>query len=425
MLETCESQVTGCGVWGSAVSCGSGGCADATHCALGADKVTVEQWGSTSFDGVYAVSTDSANEPLVAAAVSATFDGQPYSGDADAFVGARSASSGAVWTRMNGTPSDDSAVGVAAGSNGEVFESGCTDGKIGSAQLGGTDAFVIARAADHSVKWITQWGTSATDNARGMARDASGNLWVVGETWGALHGTNAGDSDAFVSKLDASGNVRWSVQWGTANADVALRVITDAAGNAYVVGLKVVVPASPQQRDVVLVKLDAGGNIKWNTKWNSPADAVGRDVILLSSGKLLVVGSASGAMGGTGTGASFVSTVSATGSVESTEQFGSNYTGGAFAAAKGTGTDVYIAGTLDGSSVSGALAGTEDGYVQKRDEAGTVSWTKQFGTLDDERVESMALSADGVLYIGGYTYGSFPGYINAGMWDAFVATVKP
>jgi hypothetical protein len=54
-----------------------------------------------------------------------------------------------------------------------------------------------------------------------------------------------------------------------------------------------------------------------------------------------------------------------------------------------------------------------------------VSWTKVFGTLDDERVESVAVSTDGTVYVGGYTYAAFPGYTNAGQWDAFLATVQP
>lgn len=407
------------------MSCGAKGCADGSHCDSGVDKVLVEQWGSASFDGVYAVTVGASGEPVVAGAVSYALDGLPYAGAADAFVGARGATASTRWSRTNGTVMDDFAVGVAVSSAGELYEAGTAGGKLGAAQLGETDGFAIGRAADHSVSWTTQWGTTARDSVHGMARDSDGNLWVAGETWGALHGSNVGNQDAFVSKLDSTGIVLWSAQWGTSGADTAQRVATDGAGNGYAVGLRVVSTGSPQKRDVVLVKLDSSGNIKWNTSWNSPADAVGRDVIVLASGKLLVVGFAGGSMGGTGSGATFVSVVSAAGVVESTEQFGSNYVGGGYAVVKGSGTDVYVAGLQDGSGVAGAFAGSQDVFLQKRDQSGTVSWTKVFGTLDDERVESVAVSTDGTVYVGGYTYAAFPGYTNAGQWDAFLATVQP
>jgi hypothetical protein len=423
-LRVCNATVSGCGSWGAAVSCGSAGCADMTRCALGAAGVTVEQWGTASFDGVYSVAAGPASEPIVVGSVGGAIEGQPFVANTDAFVSARGADAGKRWTRLDGSSGFDYATGVVVDGTGSVFESGWTDGKLGGTHVGDTDAFLIKRAADHGVSWITQWGTATGDTPHALARDKDGNLLVCGETYGDLGATNAGDLDAFVSKVSPDGTVLWSTQWGTADGDAALAIAVDDAGNAYVTGVRVLYRGPPQQRDVFLVKLDASGKVKWNTAWGSPVDAVGRSVIVLSSGKLLVAGSTGGAMGGKGTGGIFVSIVSATGMVESTEQFGLTYYDGAFAAVKGPGTDVYIAGTVDGSSVPGAMPSTDDVFVQKRDESGTVAWTKQFGTNDSERVQSVALAADGTVYVAGFTYGSFPGYMHAGDWDAFVAAVK-
>src|SRR3989338_6845418 len=57
-----------------------------------------------------------------------------------------------------------------------------------------------------TIEWIRQFGTSAEDQATGVARDSTG-VYVSGFTWGVLPGqTNAGLSDAYVRKHDPSGN---------------------------------------------------------------------------------------------------------------------------------------------------------------------------------------------------------------------------
>jgi hypothetical protein len=46
--------------------------------------------------------------------------------------------------------------------------------------------------------WRKQLGTSASDQAFGVATDSSGNVFMAGDTSGAITGSNAGGSDAFV-----------------------------------------------------------------------------------------------------------------------------------------------------------------------------------------------------------------------------------
>ena len=48
--------------------------------------------------------------------------------------------------------------------------------------------------------------------------------------------TSAGDSDAFVTKLDPDGNILWAKGWGGATQDVGMDIAVDAAGNVVSVG---------------------------------------------------------------------------------------------------------------------------------------------------------------------------------------------
>ena len=54
-------------------------------------------------------------------------------------------------------------------------------------------------------QWTKQLGTSIEDEARGVATDTSGNVYVTGTTGGGLDGTNAGNYDLFVVKYNSDG----------------------------------------------------------------------------------------------------------------------------------------------------------------------------------------------------------------------------
>jgi hypothetical protein len=96
--------------------------------------------------------------------------------------------------------------------------------------------------------WRRQPGTSASDFATGVATDTDGNVYVVGQTLGALGGANKGDGDAFVIKFDVNGHRLWGRQLGASVpppsdenpprhlVDAAHGVATDTDGNVYVVG---------------------------------------------------------------------------------------------------------------------------------------------------------------------------------------------
>ena len=81
-----------------------------------------------------------------------------------------------------------------------------------------------------------QWGSSATDFAIDSAIDATGNLFVIGSTSGNMEGTNLGSADVFLTKLDATGTILWTRQWGSDADDQAGGVAVDREGNVYVAG---------------------------------------------------------------------------------------------------------------------------------------------------------------------------------------------
>jgi hypothetical protein len=127
-------------------------------------------------------------------------------------------------------------VAVAADGLGNVYIAGTTAGSLGGTNAGLSDAFIRKYDASGSVVWTRQFGTSAADYCDGVSADRSGNVYIVGSTTGSLAAPNAGDFDAFVAKFDSSGDLSWTKQLGTNAADYSDGISADGLGNVYMTG---------------------------------------------------------------------------------------------------------------------------------------------------------------------------------------------
>jgi len=197
-------------------------------------------------------------------------------GEADAYVGRLSLDGFLVSAARLGGSRADAGLGIALDGERNVYLTGSTfsvdfpttDGAFQKEKPGENQsvpsAFVTKLDADLSdLVYATYLGGSegvAVDGlttfpaevGRAIAVDASGAVYVVGETGSADFPTvdavqpeAAGtalsfpfvERDAFVVQLDAGGaRLLFSTYLGGTNQDVATGIATDAAGNAYVVG---------------------------------------------------------------------------------------------------------------------------------------------------------------------------------------------
>jgi hypothetical protein len=113
----------------------------------------------------------------------------------------------------------------------------------------------------------------------------------------------------------------------------------------------------------------------------------------------------------------FLSKYDAAGSVQWTRQFGTNYSFGMAVSADQPGS-IYVSG-FTGDSLVGSSAGGEDAYLIKYNDVGSRLWTRQLGTTSTDR--SYGVSSDTAnIYIAGWTTGSLAGQ-NAGRSDIFVS----
>ncbi len=135
-----------------------------------------------------------------------------------------------------------------------------------------------------TLSWVKQMGGTEQDIAQAIAIDNQGNSIVVGTFKGVssfdnnagITLTSNGSADAFICKLNASGQVLWAKSFGGINDDVPMSISCDATNNCYITGyfsgtididpgsavFNVSTPSINTENTYIL-KLDSNGNFVW------------------------------------------------------------------------------------------------------------------------------------------------------------------
>ena len=106
---------------------------------------------------------------------------------------------------------------------------------------GNGDVFVVKYDATGTVQWAEKGGGNSGDWGYGIATDAVGNVYATGRfrgtaDFGGTMLTSSGDDDVFVVKYDAVGMVIWAEKGGGTIGDQGRGIATDATGNVYATG---------------------------------------------------------------------------------------------------------------------------------------------------------------------------------------------
>jgi hypothetical protein len=278
---------------------------------------TIDSAGNAYVTGV----TGSTNFPT-ANAVQATKGAT----NEDAFLTKLNAAGNALVysTYLGGGDSSEFGQAVAVDSAGNAYVTGVTFSTdfptvnaIQAAKGGGSvDAFLTKfNAAGNALVYSTYLGGSANDTGFGVAADASGNAYVVGETEStnfptanALQAANAGLRDAFVAKVNATGSafIFSTYLGGSGDIDVAQSVAVDSAGLAYVAGqtsstnfptanaFQGTNGGTTVTQDAFLTKFNAGGTaLVYSTYFGGSGGEIAFGVAVDSSGNAYIAGTTS------------------------------------------------------------------------------------------------------------------------------------
>ena len=131
----------------------------------------------------------------------------------------------------------------------------------------GFDNYISKIDTAGNIIWSKSHGTNGSEFAYDVKSTSDGGYLVCGVT-----STNtAGDADMSVTKLDASGDIVWTYNYGTVEYDRASSIFQQANGTIMVGGYSNIGNSSNVINQAVLLRLDSTGTIAWAQSYGDPA----------------------------------------------------------------------------------------------------------------------------------------------------------
>jgi hypothetical protein len=262
-----------------------------------------------------------------------------------------------------------------------------------------------------------QFGTLEDDSVQALTVDAQQNLFVLGETNGALNGPNLGGSDLFVGKFAADGSPLWKSHLGTTYTEFARALLVRPDGTLLVATY------NEDLAQVNLIKLNSAGGVIWQGQvlLTNEANLNVSGLVQDASHNVYLAGSSVGTQRNASTDALIAMYSSA--SIDQNSTLPAPTWFNTFSSAginddtiRGMTFDssqnLVMAGTTEGAFGMGTSAGKKDLFVAKfqASELGQTSAPgslaiTQSGTTNDEEASAIAADSNGNVYVTGVTNG--------------------
>ena len=273
-----------------------------------------------------------------------------------------------------------------------------------------------------------------------IATDKQGDVYIVGQFYdtedfdpgpGVFNMTSAGESDAFLLKLDSSGKFIYAKQFPGSTDDFVHKVTTDASGNIILTfELTGTVDFDPgpgsfnlagiYNGDVVICKLDPNGNFRWAKQMGGEGEdfvytsVVDKDGIIYSTGNFTDTEDfdpGPGIFNLVPPGGIFISKIDSSGNFQWAEKMGG-----------GSGVDIQLDPSsnviLTGRCTGGGdydpgpdtvlltPTGNTDIFVAKLDKRGKLLWIKQISGPSADQGSSLAIDRRGNIFVAGLFTGT-------------------
>ena len=284
--------------------------------------------------------------------------------------------------------------------------------------------------------WIDQFGSNpdGTDSARRTAIADDGSIYVVGETYANIEGTNAGQIDVFIRKYNATGTPQWTDQIGAWGQDEVRAVTVASDGSIYFAGTtqgNLAPGGEGGLRDAFIGKYQADGTQNWVIEFGTSSSEYVEEISELPNGNILVAGSTDGTIEGAHNGTSydvFLAEYDPAGNLIWVDEFGTPSTDWADALAISTDGEIYVGGfthyDISCECSDPTLYGGTDAFIRKYNPDRSVAWTEQFGSDGTDYLYSMTITPDGNIVATGNVQGDFE-VESGGDNDGYVRMYSP
>lgn len=304
------------------------------------------------------------------------------------------------WVRGWGAQGDDRTESVGVDIAGNIYVSGWFQGTVdfglgAVAARGDRDAYVMRRSGDGKATWLRHFGGSGKDVAWALAVSESGNVAIasvyhddVALSEQVTLPRASGGYDVAVAQYSPSGDLLWHMTLNgpedehlfgiTVNKHEEVIVTGSFGGSITVAGEETL--ASLGERDGLVVKIGAHGDVRWSRRFGGSGSDFGYGVTSDAQGRVIVGGS-----------------------VQAMVDFGAGPTRG---------------------------GNNNDAAVIAYDADGELLWARRFGDDKGQETMSVAMAPDGGIALGGQftgvlDFGNERVEVRGDKPDAFIALLDP
>lgn len=177
-------------------------------------------------------------------------------GGEDVFVSKLDSLGNYIWAKAWGSPSaagPERGTSISVDGSGNVYTTGFFQGTAdfdpgaGTSELTSNerDVFVSKLDANGNFEWAKNMGSGQADMGFGIVADDTDHVYVTGlfqttvdfDPGAGTHNLSSnGSNDAFIQKLDASGDFVWAHSFGGTDNDNGFSIKVDGSGNIYATG---------------------------------------------------------------------------------------------------------------------------------------------------------------------------------------------
>lgn len=241
-------------------------------------------------------------------------------GSFDIFISKLDANGDLVWARNFGSSSTDFGNSIYADDAGNVYATGQFQGTVdfdpgkGVTNLttqGNYDVFILKLSVTGNLVWVKSLGSTASDDGQHILVDNSGNVYTAGSFSGTVdfdpgsgvsNLVSTSGTDAFISKLNSSGNFVWAKSFSGSGSTVSRAMKMDNSGNLYITGnLRGTADFDPGNgtsnltstngdSDVFVAKLNASGNYVWAKSFGGTGGDIGYSIDVDDNGNVYTTG---------------------------------------------------------------------------------------------------------------------------------------
>ncbi|MBP8073517.1 MAG: T9SS type A sorting domain-containing protein [Bacteroidia bacterium] len=140
--------------------------------------------------------------------------------------------------------------------------------------------YLLNTDANGDFLWAKAYGGLGNESAQRVRELPNGELLIVGQT----QDTNSLNSDILVVKLDAQGDVLWSKSYGTTEDDYSLDMALTNDGGAVISGYTYSYTPDMQ---AFIIRIDSLGNVVWASTFGNTWDRIAYGITPTSDGGFL------------------------------------------------------------------------------------------------------------------------------------------